>query len=612
VAGERQATPRHFLIENPFMRIAANVPAISPSSPADHLTPPPSHSTAHYFLEGLTELGIDYVFSNLGTDHVSLIEELARWDMEGREHPEMLLCPHENVAMHMAAGYAAITGRGQAVMVHVDAGTANAAMGMHNMFRGRLPVMLIAGKAPFTLRGEMTGSRDNYVHFVQDPFDIASLVRPYVKWEYSLPSGVVAKEALRRGHSMMQTDPQGPVYMTLPREVLAEPVAPQHARSFSAGKYGAVSAGGIDPASALAIAEELMAAKAPIAITAYLGRKAEAVVALEDLALLCGVRVFEFSPSFLSISRQSPCFGGFDAGKALAGADMGLLLDIDVPWLPTFTTENSETRWTHIDVDTIKKDFPMWGFATDTRLQADCATVLKQIAGVVRAKADATFHAKVAHRIAGWAPENQTRADAVALLAQSKGRIGAISPAYLCAALGAAIAAEDIVINEAIRNSPAVLNQIPRSQPLTLLGGAGGGLGYSGGMALGAKLASPGVRVVQIVGDGGFHFSTPSSVYATAQRYQLPIFTVLLDNGGWQAVKEAVLRVYPDGAAAKADEFQARLQGEQRHFEQVAQAFGAHGECVSHPDDVPAAIARCLKAVDAGQAAVLNVQVGLQ
>src|SRR5665647_573559 len=67
-------------------------------------------------------------------------------------------------------------------------------------------------------------------------------------------------------------------------------------------------------------------------------------------------------------------------------------------------------------------------------------------------------------------------------------------------------------------------------------------------MALGARLANPAVRVLQIVGDGGFHFSTPTSVYATAQRYGLPIFTVVLDNGGWQAVKEAVLRVYRDGA----------------------------------------------------------------
>lgn len=573
---------------------------------------PATHTSAHYFLEGLTELGLDYVFANFGTDHVSLIEELARWDQEGRPHPGIVLCPHENVAMHMAAGYAAVTGRGQAVMVHVDAGTANAAMGMHNMFRGRLPVMLIAGKAPFTLRGELPGSRDNYVHFVQDPFDIASLVRPYVKWDYSLPSGVIAKEVLRRGHSVMQSDPPGPVYLTLPREMLAETLAADQVRSFGAERYGTVQAGGIDEARAQAIASQLMQADQPIAVSSYLGRKAEAVAALEDLALLCGVRVFEFSPSYLCIPRSSPCFGGFDAGQALAGADMGLLLDVDVPWLPKFVQENSATRWTHIDVDAIKKDFPMWGFATDMRVQADCATVLRQVADIVRAQADQAFHQKVAGRIAGWADANQQRVATVARAAENPGRAGAISPAFLCAALGAAIAPEDIVINEAIRNSPAVLNQIPRSLPLTLIGGAGGGLGYSGGMALGARLANPAVRVLQIVGDGGFHFSTPTSVYATAQRYGLPIFTVVLDNGGWQAVKEAVLRVYPDGAAAQADEFQARLQGQQRHFEQVAQAFGAYGECVSDPAQVEAAIARCLKAVDAGQAAVLNVQIGLQ
>ena len=195
------------------------------------MTSPAHPTTAHYFWEGLTDLGMEYVFGNLGTDHVSLIEELARWDREGRPHPQMVLCPHENVAMHMAAGYAAVTGKGQAVMVHVDAGTANAAMGMHNMFRARLPVMLIAGKAPFTLRGELPGSRDNYVHFVQDPFDIASLVRPYVKWEYSLPSGVMAQEALRRGHAMMESDPPGPVYLTLPREVLAETWPPEKAKA---------------------------------------------------------------------------------------------------------------------------------------------------------------------------------------------------------------------------------------------------------------------------------------------------------------------------------------------------------------------------------------------
>ena len=71
-----------------------------------------TYSTAHYFLEALVDLGIDYIFANLGTDHVSLIEEIARWDSEGRRHPEVILCPHEVVAVHIAAGYAFATGRG--------------------------------------------------------------------------------------------------------------------------------------------------------------------------------------------------------------------------------------------------------------------------------------------------------------------------------------------------------------------------------------------------------------------------------------------------------------------------------------------------------------------
>src|SRR5260370_38320702 len=101
-------------------------------------------SSAHYFLEGLAELGIEYIFGNLGTDHVSLIEELARWDLEGRSHPQVVLCPHENVAVHMAGGYALLTRRGQAGLGHVDAGTANAPVPLHNLFASGLPACLSA------------------------------------------------------------------------------------------------------------------------------------------------------------------------------------------------------------------------------------------------------------------------------------------------------------------------------------------------------------------------------------------------------------------------------------------------------------------------------------
>src|SRR4051812_49916333 len=124
------------------------------------------HSTAHHFLEGLVDLGIDYIFANLGTDHVSLIEEMARWDQEGRKHPEVILCPHEIVAVHMAGGYALATGRGQAGVVPVDGRTAEARMAVQKPFCYPPPGVLFARPAAHKPHGGVTGSRASALHFV--------------------------------------------------------------------------------------------------------------------------------------------------------------------------------------------------------------------------------------------------------------------------------------------------------------------------------------------------------------------------------------------------------------------------------------------------------------
>jgi len=513
----------------------------------------------------------------------------------------------------MAAGYALATGRAQAVFVHVDAGTANACMAIQNLFRYRLPVLLFAGRAPFTMHGELTGSRDTYVHFVQDPFDIASIVRPYVKWEYSLPSGIVVKEALARAYAFAQSDPPGPVYMMLPRETLAEEWDDAAMPAYPSARYGSVQAGGIEPKRVETIADALMAAENPIALTAYLGRKPEAVAALERLGQLCGIRVAEFNSIDLNISQASPCFAGFDPMPLLEHADLGLLLDSDVPFVPQYARRAGAIKWIQIDIDPLKADFPMWGFPTDLRVQGDCATVLQQVCEVIEARADDAWRRRVAARIASWSSAREAASKRRAEARANKGTSGALTPAFLFATLNAKLSQDDIVVNEAIRNAPILQEHITRTKPRSYVGLAGGGLGFSGGMALGLRLAAPKRRVVQVIGDGGFHFSSPDSVYAVAQQYRIPILTVVLDNGGWQAVKSAVQRVYPKGVAAETDQFQSRLtsgrQGERREFSAVATAFGAHGEHVTEPDELAAAIDRCLVALDDGQAAVLHVQI---
>jgi len=570
------------------------------------------YSAAHYFLEGLVDLGVDYIFANLGTDHVSIIEEMARWDRCGRKHPEIILCPHEVVAVHMAGGYAFATGKCQAVLVHVDAGTANACMAIQNLFRYRLPVMLFAGRAPHTLHGELTGSRDTYVHFVQDSFDIASIVRPYVKWEYSLPSGIVVREALARASAFAHSDPPGPVYMMLPRETLAEEWDEAAMPVYPPSRYGSVRAGGIEPARAEAIAKELMAAENPVAFTAYLGRKPHAVAVLDRLVQACGIRVAEFNPVDLNLPQDSPCHAGNDPTALLEQADLGLLLDTDVPFVP-HSKRAAEMKWIQIDIDPLKADFPMWGFATDMRIQGDSSIILQQVLDAVEARADDAFRKRVAARIESWKDAREASTKRRAAASANKGVSGALNPAFVLATLGEKISQDDVVLNEAIRNAPVMQAHLKRTQPQSYVGLAGGGLGFSGGMALGLRLAQPKRRVVQVIGDGGFHFSSPDSVYAVAQQFQIPIFTVILDNGGWQAVKSATERVYPKGIAAATDQFQSRLmsgrQGERRDFSEVGKAFGAHGECVREPEELTSAIDRCLAALDDGKAAVLHVHI---
>ena len=566
------------------------------------------HTSAHYFLEGLNELGIEYLFCNLGTDHAPLIETMARWRAQGLAFAKTILCPHENVAVHMAAGYAIATGRGQGVLVHVDAGTANAAMAMHNLYRARIPVLLMAGRAPHTLHGELPGSRDTYVHFVQEPFDQASIVRPYVKWEYTLPTGVIAKEALRRAHTLMHSDPKGPVYLMLPRETLAETWDASAVRSYPEQRFGPVAAGGADPATVAALAEHLLAARDPVLVTSYAGRNPASVALLDELARFAGIRVFEFNPLHLNMPHDSPCFAGFMPGEDVANTDCGLLVDIDVPWIPRDMPDNPDAWWAHIDVDAVKRGFPMWGFPSNLRIEGDSGLILAQLLEALRARVTPEFTARARSRVEALGVAHRQRAQAMARLAADKGAPGRINPHYLCAELGRALAPEDVVLNEAIRNGAAVFNQMPRTQPATRIGLAGGGLGFSGGMALGMKLARPGRMVVQVVGDGSFYFCNPESVYAVSSQYRLPIFTLVLDNGGWAAVKEATLRMHPDGDAKRLDAYQSQLAPGMA-FAKIAEAAGAYGETLSEPSEVPGAIRRCLDEVRGGRSALLHAHI---
>jgi acetolactate synthase I/II/III large subunit len=184
-----------------------------------------------------------------------------------------------------------------------------------------------------------------------------------------------------------------------------------------------------------------------------------------------------------------------------------------------------------------------------------------------------------------------------------------LTPASVAHAIAALIDNDTIVLNEAISVAPTVWKHLPRQLPGTLYGNRGTSLGWSGGGALGVKLAAPDRTVVSIVGDGTFFLGEPASAAWVAHRYGLPVLTVVLDNGGWNATKRNLVRLHPDGAAVRTDHYWVNLQ-QSADFGGIAAAAGdAWSTIVDSFDALADALSEGLSRVRGGVSAVVTVRL---
>src|ERR1051325_7681769 len=181
----------------------------------------PVETVGQAYLETLRARGIKYCFGNSGTDFGPIIDGLSKLAADKKEFPKPITVAHEFVAVSMAQGYAMITGEPQVVMVHVIVGTGNASAAIMNASRLNVPMIFSAGRTPLTEEG-LTGSRSNFIHWGQESFDQGSLVREFTRWDYELRNGDQVETVIDRALEMALGNPQGPVYLTLPREVLAQ------------------------------------------------------------------------------------------------------------------------------------------------------------------------------------------------------------------------------------------------------------------------------------------------------------------------------------------------------------------------------------------------------
>src|SRR5262249_51558823 len=212
---------------------------------------------------------------NPGTDFPPIVEAFSRAKKTNAKVPKPVLVPHENLAVAMAHGVYLMNGRPQAVMVHVNVGTGNTINNITNLSRDRVPVILAAGRTPITERGSF-GSRSRPIHWAQEMFDQAGMVREMVKWDYELRVPAQVGDVVARAHEVAMASPRGPVYRVLPGEPLAAAVEEPPAsapRPVPALPHP-------DPAAIEQLAGWIAAAERPLVIAAGSGSDARAVDAL--------------------------------------------------------------------------------------------------------------------------------------------------------------------------------------------------------------------------------------------------------------------------------------------------------------------------------------------
>jgi len=229
----------------------------------------------------------------------------------------------------------------------------------------------------------------------------------------------------------------------------------------------------------------------------------------------------------------------FGSDPSITTADVILVLDCDVPWIPTQCKPSDDAKVFHIDVDPLKQQMPLFYIKAHTRYRADSLTSVEQITAYLRTpemREKATTE-EADQRWAKLQASHRAKLDAIAAKAQPL-EDGSFGTGHLCRTLRRLCPPDTIWAIEAVTNTGFVHDNLQPTLPGQWINCGGGGLGWSGGGTLGIKLATDfenggkGKFVVQIVGDGTFLFSVPGSVYWIARRYNIPVLTIVLNNKG--------------------------------------------------------------------------------
>ena len=484
------------------------------------------------FLALLKDEGITHLFGNPGTTELPIMHAL-------KDHPDLtyVMAMQESLVVAIADGFSRASGRLVACNVHVAPGLGNAMGSLYNAQFTGTPMILTAGQ-------------QEQGHGLMEPLLYGPLVRmaePLVKWAVEVTRLEDLPRIVRRAAKIATTPPTGPVFISLPGDILNAEAG------IDLGRSTRVDARVTPAADALqALARRILKAQRPVIITGDEIVKSDALAEAARFAELLGAPVYQQSaPYGAHFLSASPCFIGSlsrtqtQVREILSPYDLLIVLGAD----PLRMSVHSETEPLPDGLPIVQVGLVDWelgkNFGAEIALKADVRETLRALLPLLEQEGGAALRTRATERLAELASKNWTarREALVAQIEKAQGKTP-IDPDYLALQVADAMPEHATLVDEGLTSSRYMTALWPYRDRYSYHGLASGGIGWGLPASVGASLANPDRPVVCYSGDGSAMYSIQA--LWTAAHHKLPLSVVIVNNGGYRIIKQRLLSFHGD------------------------------------------------------------------
>jgi len=548
-------------------------------------------------VEAFRNLGVDYILSSPGSEWSPVWEAMARQKVENAPGPTFIDCWHETLAVDMAMGYTAITGRPQAVLIHAGVGLMHGSMAVLSATQAEIPLIVMSGEST-TFGDDPDQVMEPQWYGGVSVGGAHRLIEPLVKWAGQVTHAANIYQSVVRAGEMAQRLPQGPVYLNMSLEAMMQPWnKPDNLRAIPAAPQTVAVQDDI-----AAVAKLVREAKRPVIVTESAGRDPAAFAALIALAEKIGAPVIGGRAStYTNFPQSHPLWLGLQTFEHLDESDLILLVDGKAPWYPARKRPGKGTI-VSIGAYPIKEHLAYQNLHADLYLEGNSASTLEALVEAC------SLEALLSPRREYWAKARIAYEEGLAAQREASLKADKLDAVALACVAAEMLPQDTIYIDETITHMPVMRAHLPLNKEQSFFRVTGGALGQGIGAALGAKLAKRDKPVVLFVGDGSFLYNPIIQALGASKAYDLPIMIVVCNNKRYEAMRKGHVLYYPEGAA-ETSQTHYGVNIDAPDVENFGMHFGFFGAKAGNQAELRKAFADGLAALKEGRTAILNVSL---